>query len=125
MSRFNFVWVYSPVYRVDDINANRNVAGGGINLAQRVMDCGDGGHILVSKPVADMLLQLAHWKAAIHDLAEHEVKHGVKIHIFNLFDEEFGNSSLPTKLNSQRPPVLQRALERAGCHRPSNGTVYK
>ena len=65
-----------PVYRVEDINAARNVAGGGINIAQRVMDCGDAGHILISNTVADVLDQLSKWKPALHDLGEAEVKHG-------------------------------------------------
>jgi hypothetical protein len=87
-----------PVYRLADVNTNRNVAGGGINFAQRVMDCGDGGHVLVSKAVADVLIQLSNWKAAIHDLGEHEVKHGVRVHLFNVFTEEFGNPQTPSKL---------------------------
>ena len=87
-----------PVYRLADVNTNRNVAGGGINFAQRVMDCGDGGHVLVSKAVADVLLDLSNWKAAIHDLGEHEVKHGVRVHLFNVFTEEFGNPQTPSKL---------------------------
>src|SRR5439155_22120735 len=69
-----------PVYRVADVNANANVAGGGINVAQRVMDCGDAGHILVSKSVADVLLQLSKWAPFLTDLGEHAVKHGVKVH---------------------------------------------
>jgi hypothetical protein len=87
-----------PVYRLADVNTNRNVAGGGINFAQRVMDCGDGGHILVSKAVADVLLQLSNWNTAIHDLGEHEVKHGTRVHLFNVFTEEFGNAAIPSKI---------------------------
>jgi eukaryotic-like serine/threonine-protein kinase len=87
-----------PVYRVADINANRNVAGGGINLAQRVMDCGDGGHILVSQSVADVLGHLDVWKDTLHDLGEAEVKHGVRIHIYNLYTNQAGNPALPHKL---------------------------
>jgi transposase len=97
-----------PVYRVADVNTNRNVAGGGINFAQRVMDCGDGGHILVSKALADVLQQLSAWKAAIHDLGEHEVKHGVRIHLFNVFTDEFGNSQIPSKL--ARPAAQRLAV---------------
>src|SRR5580704_7871721 len=66
-----------PVQRLEDINANRNVAGGGINLAQRVMDCGDAGHILVSSAVADMLSHRTIWKLMLHHLGAAEVKHGV------------------------------------------------
>ena len=89
-----------PVHRVEDINANRNVAGGGINLAQRVMDCGDAGHILVSKSVAEMLGQMSSWKAMLHDLGEAEVKHGVRIHLYNLCSQEAGNRKLPQKLQA-------------------------
>jgi len=94
-----------PVYRVADINANRNVAGGGINVAQRVMDCGDAGHILVSKSVADVLSQMASWDGALHDLGEAEVKHGVRIHLYNLYNNEVGNSALPKKLHTARLAV--------------------
>jgi class 3 adenylate cyclase/tetratricopeptide (TPR) repeat protein len=87
-----------PVYRVEDINDARNVAGGGINIAQRVMDCGDGGHILISKAVADVLDQVSTWKTALHDLGEAEVKHGVRIHLYNLCSQEAGNRKLPQKL---------------------------
>ncbi len=89
-----------PVYRVEDINAARNVAGGGINTAQRVMDCGDGGHILVSKSVGDVLEQVSTWKTALHDLGEAEVKHGVRIHLYNLYTEDTGNRELPQKLRT-------------------------
>ncbi len=89
-----------PVYRVEDINAARNVAGGGINIAQRVMDCGDGGHILISKSVADVLDQVSTWKPALHDLSEAEVKHGVRVHLYNLYTEEAGNRKLPQKLRT-------------------------
>jgi hypothetical protein len=87
-----------PIYRVHDINRNWNVAGAGINLAQRVMDCGDGGHILVSKAVADILLQLSNWKSVVHDLGEYTVKHDVSIHLFNVYDDEVGNREIPFKL---------------------------
>jgi class 3 adenylate cyclase/tetratricopeptide (TPR) repeat protein len=88
-----------PVYRMADINANLNVAGGGINMAQRVMDCGDAGHILVSKPVADVLAHVSTWDGMLHYLGEVEVKHGVKIHILNLYTEVAGNSAVPQKLH--------------------------
>jgi eukaryotic-like serine/threonine-protein kinase len=91
-----------PVQRVEDINANRNVAGGGINLAQRVMDCGDAGHILVSKSVADVLEQMSSWKVTLHDLGEAEVKHGVRVHLYNLYTDGAGNQELPQKLQASR-----------------------
>jgi serine/threonine protein kinase/class 3 adenylate cyclase len=87
-----------PVYRSPDINANMNVAGGGIDIAQRIMDCGDGGHILLSQSVADTLLQLNQWKDAVQDLGECEVKHGLRLRIFNLSTPEFGNANLPTRI---------------------------
>ncbi len=87
-----------PVHRIPDINTNRNVSGGGINLAQRVMDCGDAGHILVSKSVADILSQLSDWAQCLHDLGEHEVKHGTKVHLVNLHTPEVGNPEIPEKL---------------------------
>jgi tetratricopeptide (TPR) repeat protein len=89
-----------PVYRVADINANQNVAGGGINIAQRVMDCGDAGHILASQSVADVLGQLSRWKEYVHDLGEAEVKHGVRIHLYNLYTDDVGNAELPQKLQT-------------------------
>jgi serine/threonine protein kinase len=90
-----------PVYRVADINASRNVAGGGINIAQRVMDCGDAGHILISKSVADVLGQLSNWVSYLHDLGEREVKHGVRVHLFNLYKDDIGNAELPEKLRTK------------------------
>ena len=93
------------VYRMADINTNKNVAGGGINIAQRVMDCGDRGHILLSKSVADDLGQLARWSPFLKDLGEAEVKHGVRLHIFNLHGPDFGNATRPTKLQvTPQPP---------------------
>jgi class 3 adenylate cyclase/tetratricopeptide (TPR) repeat protein len=91
-----------PVYRVADINANRNVAGGGINIAQRVMDCGDAGHILVSKAVAEVLGQLSAWRGYLHDLGDVEVKHGVLVHIYNLYAPDAGNPAVPDKLSRVR-----------------------
>jgi tetratricopeptide (TPR) repeat protein/class 3 adenylate cyclase len=89
-----------PVYRVADINANQNVAGGGINIAQRVMDCGDAGHILASQSVADMLGHLSSWKDSLHDLGETDVKHGVRVHLYNFYTEETGNAELPERLQA-------------------------
>ena len=91
-----------PVYRVADINANRNVAGGGINIAQRVMDCGDAGHILVSSSHAEVLCQISSWCAMLHELGEVEVKHGGSVHLYNLVNEEAGNPELPKKISVQR-----------------------
>jgi class 3 adenylate cyclase len=87
-----------PVYHVEDINANVNISGGGINIAQRVMDCGDDGHILVSRTVADVLAQLTRWTNHLDDLGDVEVKHGVQVHLYNLHSEEFGRAETPHKL---------------------------
>jgi tetratricopeptide (TPR) repeat protein/class 3 adenylate cyclase len=100
-----------PVYRIADINANRNVAGGGINMAQRVMDCGDAGHILLSKTMADVLAELSSWRKYLRDLGEAEVKHGVRVHLYNLRTEEAGNAEIPRKL---RTAVAAAAQTRAG-----------
>jgi len=89
-----------PIYRVNDINANLNVSGSGINMAQRVMDCGDEGHILVSRTVADTLSALGKWEQSLRDLGEAEVKHGVQIHIYNLHTGEAGNPHPPQKLKA-------------------------
>ena len=91
-----------PVSGVVDVNERANVAGAGINMAQRVMDCGDAGHILLSKRVAEDLAQYGHWKPHLHDLGEIEVKHGVRVHIVNLYTEELGNSQLPKKFQARK-----------------------
>jgi hypothetical protein len=90
------------VYRMADIKNNMNVAGGGINIAQRVMDCGDGGHILLSKRVADDLGQLARWSTYLHDLGTAKVKHDVVVHAFNLFGDDFGNGEVPLKFRKTK-----------------------
>jgi len=86
-----------PVSGVVDVNDTTSVAGAGINMAQRVMDCGDAGHILLSRHVAEDLEQYAHWKPHLHDLGECEVKHGVRVGVVNLYSPELGNSRLPGK----------------------------
>src|SRR6195256_3164002 len=86
-----------PVNEISDLNEQANIAGAGINIAQRVMDCGDAGHILVSKHVADDLEQYAHWQPHLHELGECEVKHGVRVDIVNLYSDEVGNAQLPKK----------------------------
>jgi formylglycine-generating enzyme required for sulfatase activity/serine/threonine protein kinase len=94
-----------PVYRVADINTNANVTGGGITIAQRVMDCGDAGHILLSRAAAEVLIQLSDWAPRLHDLGEHSVKHGVKLHLYNLYTADAGNSNLPEKLRPAQASV--------------------
>src|SRR5438034_3597575 len=87
-----------PISEVADVNQRQNIAGAGINMAQRVMDCGDAGHILVSKRVAEDLEQHRQWQPYLHDLGECEVKHGVRVHIFNLYTDKVGNRNVPTRL---------------------------
>jgi len=87
-----------PVNQVADVNDKTNIAGAGINVAQRVMDCGDAGHILVSKHLADDLVQYRHWQPYLHDLGECEVKHGLRLHLVNLYKDGLGNPTLPEKL---------------------------
>jgi len=89
-----------PVSKITDLNGHTNIAGAGINLAQRVMDCGDAGHILLSRHVVDDLAQYRHWSANLHDLGECEVKHGLKLSLTNLFGDDFGNPTVPAKLAS-------------------------
>lgn len=87
-----------PVYRVNDMNQTVDVAGAGINMAQRVMDCGDADHILLSKSVADVLKEIGQWREHIHDLGEHKVKHNVSVQLFNLYLNEAGNPAKPEKV---------------------------
>src|SRR5437660_2371522 len=91
-----------PVNEVTDLNAQANIAGAGINMAQRVMDCGDGGHILLSKHVAEDLEQYPHWQPYLHELGECEVKHGVRVSVVSLYTEELGNPAPPEKLKAAR-----------------------
>jgi class 3 adenylate cyclase len=91
-----------PVSEVTDVNQKTNVAGAGINIAQRVMDCGDAGHILLSKHVAEDLEHHARWRPLLHDLGECEVKHGYRIALVNLYSSEAGNSRAPEKIRRIR-----------------------
>ncbi len=91
-----------PVNEVADVNERTNITGAGINVAQRVMDCGDAGHILLSKHVADDLEQYPQWRSHLHELGECEVKHGVRVHVVNLYTDELGNPQLPEKLRGQK-----------------------
>src|SRR2546430_9072260 len=87
-----------PVSPVTDVNDKTNMAGAGINIAQRVMDCGDSGHILLSKHLADDLAEYRHWRPHLHDLGECEVKYGLRLHLVNLYKDNLGNPHLPEKL---------------------------
>src|SRR5438445_1995894 len=87
-----------PVSKVTELNGRTKIAGAGINLAQRVMDCGDAGHILLSRHVVEDLAQYRQWSQRLHDLGECEVKHGIKMSLANLFGDDFGNAAVPAKL---------------------------
>jgi TolB-like protein/class 3 adenylate cyclase/Flp pilus assembly protein TadD len=91
-----------PVNQVIDVNNRTNIAGAGINVAQRVMDCGDAGHILLSKHLADDLVEYQHWRPYLHDLGECEVKYGLRLHLVNLYKDNLGNPHLPDKLKGGR-----------------------
>ncbi len=91
-----------PVSAVTDLNEQANIAGAGINIAQRVMDCGDAGHILLSKHVAEDLEHYPRWQPYLHDLGEYEVKHGVRVSIVNLYTDDAGNAAVPTRLAAQK-----------------------
>src|SRR5258707_5954934 len=88
------------VNEITDLNEQANIAGAGINIAQRIMDCGDAGNILLSRHVAEDLEQYPRWRSYLHDLGECEVKHGVRIGLANLYDSEVGNSQLSKKLQA-------------------------
>jgi TolB-like protein/Tfp pilus assembly protein PilF len=91
-----------PVNQVTDVNDKTNIAGSGINVAQRVMDCGDAGHILLSGHIAEDLTQYRQWQPYLHDLGEYEVKHGLRLHLVNLYKDNLGNPHLPGKLKRGR-----------------------
>jgi len=110
-----------PVSGVVDVNGRANVAGAGINMAQRVMDCGDAGHILLSQRIAEDLEQFKHWRPHLYHLGECEVKHGEKIDIVNLFTAELGNSERPKRLTTsgQRTDFVSVARDRAPSRKPA------
>src|SRR5262249_9757039 len=95
-----------------DVAGKANVAGAGINMAQRVMDCGDAGHILLSKHVAEDLEQYPHWQPCLYELGECEVKHGVRVSVVNLYTEELGNPAVPEKLKAARASAAVAATQR-------------
>src|SRR5256885_1566175 len=100
-----------PVNAVTDLNEQANIAGAGINIAQRVMDCGDAGHILLSRHVAEDLEHYPRWQPYLHELGDCEVKHGVQVSLVNLYSEDAGNPAVPGKLGKER-------LEPAGWFAP-------
>jgi TolB-like protein/Tfp pilus assembly protein PilF len=103
-----------PVSEVKDVSGRTNIAGAGINMAQRVMDCGDAGHILLSQHVADDLVQYRQWAPRLRDLGECEVKHGVRLHLVNLYAEPLGNPALPQKFQqvAPKPVVVEKPVRK-------------
>src|SRR2546423_4086311 len=106
-----------PVNEITDLNEQANIAGAGINIAQRVMDCGDAGHILLSKRVTDDLEHYPQWRSHFHNLGECEVKHGVRVSVVNLYTEEIGNPELPEKFR-QAKEKEETALAAAASDAP-------
>src|SRR5207249_6499279 len=98
-----------PVSGVIDVTGRTNLAGAGLNTAQRVMNCGDSGHILLSKHVAEDLEEYDEWRPLLYELGECEVKHGVRISVANLYTEELGNPAIPEKLKAARAAAAAAA----------------
>jgi TolB-like protein/class 3 adenylate cyclase len=94
-----------PVHHVADVNQRENIAGAGINVAQRIMDCGDAGHILVSKRLADDLAQSRRWQPYLHDLGDVEVKHGQVVSVVNFYADVVGNPTPPTKVQGNKKEI--------------------
>ena len=90
-----------PVSGVVDVTGRANLTGAGLNIANRVMNCGDAGHILLSKRAAEDLEQYDHWRPLLHDLGSCEVKHGMRISVMNLYDDQFGNAKLPRRFETE------------------------
>src|SRR6202045_2150925 len=101
-----------PVDLVPDVNDRPNVAGAGINIAQRVMDCADAGHILLSRRVAEDLSQYAHWQPKLHDLGDIEIKHGAVVSVVNLHGEAFGNAAVPSRMQQFHHKSRSRNVRR-------------
>src|SRR5439155_9934506 len=114
------------VYRVPDINGAENVSGAGINFAQRVMDCGDAGHILMSQVHASFLCEFEAIRPHLQDLGEAEVKHGMQLHLVNYFDGQAGQSSRPSKLTNATNVDLHATREKAeSCAGVKVALIYK
>src|SRR6266478_1252404 len=113
-----------PVDQLSDLNERSNLAGTGINMAQRIMNCGDAGHILLSQRVAEELVQYTRWRSQLHELGEVELKHGVRVSLVNLYIDEIGNPEVPQSLRraagrkpieKARVPVRSQKLLAAIC----------
>jgi len=107
-----------PVNRVTDVNDKTNIAGSGINVAQRVLDCGDAGHILLSAHIAEDLVHYRHWQPYLHDIGQCEVKHGLRLHLFNLYKDNLGNRQIPEKLKGRQKRRQEAATVRPVIARP-------
>src|SRR6266513_4284704 len=111
-----------PVNEVSDVNERANIAGAGINIAQRVMDCGDAGHILLSKHVAEDLENHERWRPHLHELGEVTVKHGVSVRVVNLYNDSLGNPQVPAKIQREREATVM--LARRGQAKRRNVLVF-
>ena len=89
-----------PVNEISDLNEQANLAGAGINIAHRVMDCADAGHIFLSQHVAEDLAEYERWRPFLHDIGNFEVKHGARLRVNNLYSDDVGNPNLPSKLQT-------------------------
>src|SRR3954466_5642731 len=114
-----------PVSEVTDVSGRTNIAGAGINMAQRVMDCGDAGHILLSQHVADDLVHSRQWASRLRDLGECEVKHGVRLHLVNLYAEPLGNAALPQKFQEAADKQKQAASTAVVAPPPRSSNLGK
>jgi TolB-like protein/class 3 adenylate cyclase/Tfp pilus assembly protein PilF len=112
-----------PLSGVIDATGKANVAGAGINIAQRVMDCGDAGHILLSKHIAEDLEEYPHWQPHLHELGECEVKHGARVSVVNLYTAELGNPAVPEKLKAARVAAAAAQRKRAAFRWMSLGVA--
>src|SRR5438552_9390910 len=108
-----------PVNEVADVNERINITGAGINIAQRVMDCGDAGHILLSKHVADDLEQYPQWRSHLHELGDCEVKHGNHVHVVNLYTDELGNRAVPEKFKGASVAAAVTAATAPSSSKPA------
>src|SRR5215471_15557355 len=111
-----------PVNPVADVNDQANLAGAGINIAERVMSCGDAGHILLSKHFAEDLEHYAHWRSHLHNVGEVKTKHGLKVPLVNLYTDQVGNAALPEKLKAAHIAATARK-KRAALRRLSLGSL--
>ena len=115
-----------PVNEITDLNEQANIAGVGINLAQRVMDCGDAGHILLSKRVADDLEQYPQWRSHLSDLGECEVKHGARIDVVNFYGDGIGNPQVPKRfqiLQKHRTPIRWVVIAAVLARNPGGASI--